>query len=496
MCGVIGVYYPGVPVVLDTILASEFIYHRGHDSSGIAVPHARGINRIADAGFFGDWPQKKREETLNAADRDLVALHIRYSTIGSKETLVRNAQPLVINGSDREGNDKVDLAICHNGHIYSSQVTERPGYETDVKQIAFPIYHELNQGTEPELVAGVTQMMKQTKGSYSFAGYVCSGENILFFFGRDPWGIRPLYWGKMEGGGIAVASEDVPLCNIEVGEKKRYKCVQIKKVPPGSLFIYDGERVHVHEIDCQREMECGFEFVYFSGYGRLGITDSRKSMGKCLWQENPIKADMVAPVPDSGKIYAQGFSEASHIPLVEGCLARNRYKGQRSFIQPTDMLRKKTIKRKITVTREIEGKKVILVDDSIIRGNTMGLVVKETWRARPEELHVLIGSPPICFPCYLGIDMKEMDQFLYIQFAEKLGYDKFHLDIYQDGSIKDEIIAGIGEFLGADSLSYLSYRGLQESLGKNHCFGCWNPRGYPQVFQNDILNIVKKLEHE
>jgi len=217
--------------------------------------------------------------------------------------------------------------------------------------------------------------------------------------------------------GIAVASEDVVLSNLEVGEQDRIRCKEIKRVPTGSLFIYDGSKLSVYELDSRPEFECGFEYVYFSSYGRKGITDTRKALGRQLWKESPIEADIVVPVPDSGKIHAEGFSEASGIPLVEGGLTRNRYKGQRSFIQPSDELWKKTIKRKMTATREMEKKKVVLIDDSIVRGNTISLVVDDVKKVNPEEIHIRICSPSVSFPCFLGIDMQEIDKFWYMQIA-------------------------------------------------------------------------------
>ncbi len=421
MCGVIGVYCEGVPVILDSILSSEFIYHRGHDSSGIATTEKNKIKKIADVGFFGDWSEEKRREIYEVSGNDIVSLHIRYSTMGSKEKLLKNAQPIVINSSDVEGKENLNLAISHNGHVFSKEVQKRPEYETDVKQIAFPIYDALSKGSEEELVGGVKKMMKQTKGSYSLVGFVFDSEKKTLFFCRDSLGIRPLYWAEVDGGGIAVASEDVVLSNLEIGEQERKKCEKIKKVPNGSLFVYNGGKLSFYEIDSRPEYECGFEYVYFSSYGRKGITDARKALGRQLWKESPVEADIVVPVPDSGKIHGEGFAETSGIPLVEGGFARNRYKGQRSFIQPSDELRKKTIKRKMTATGEMEERKVVLVDDSIIRGNTIGLVVEDARKVNPEEIHIRIGSPPVCFPCFLGIDMQEIDKFWYIQIAEKWG---------------------------------------------------------------------------
>lgn len=490
MCGVIEVYAPNTPVVLDSVLSSEFMYHRGHDSSGIGVPKEGEIKKIADVGFFGDWPEEKKKEIHEVSENDIINLHIRYSTIGSKEKLLKNAQPMVINYSDPEGKENLSLALSHNGHVFSKKVNRRPEYETDIKEIAFPIHDKLSGGTEEELLDGIKKMMKQTKGSYSFAGFIYDGEKKTMFFGRDPLGIRPLYWTEISDGGIATASEDVFLRNLEVGEKTRKKSKEIKKVPTGSLFTYDGKEVRSYEIDSRPEKECAFESVYFSSYGRRGITNSRKSLGKQLWRESPVEADIVVPVPDSGKIHAQGFSEASGIPLVEGGLTRNRYKGQRSFILPKD-LRKKTIKRKMTATREMKDKKVVLIDDSIIRGNTSRLVVEDVRETDPKEIHIRVGSPPIGFPCYLGIDMPSLDEFVYIRTAESMGYDKFDNRIYTDKAIKDEIIGKIGENLGVDSIAYLSYGGLKEVLGEEHCFGCWNPRGYPEIFREDVMELVR-----
>ena len=140
----------------------------------------------------------------------------------------------------------------------------------------------------------------------------------------------------------------------------------------------------------------------------------------------------------------------------------------------------------------MEGKKVILVDDSIIRGNTIELVVEEAKKVGPKEIHIRIGSPPVAFPCYLGIDMQNIDKFLFIQVAEELGYDKFDPEIFNDGEKKNKIIKKIGDRIEVDSIAYLSYEGLKKTLGLNHCYGCWNPDGYDEMFQKDMLRLAKK----
>jgi len=489
MCGVIGIFCEGVPIILDSILSSEFIYHRGHDSSGISTTDEGKIRRVADVGFFGDWSEEKKRELYELSGNDIVSLHIRYSTMGSKEKLLKNAQPIVINPSDVEGKENLSLAISHNGHVFSEEVKKRPEYDTDVKQIAFPIYDALSTGSKEELLSGFKKMMKQTKGSYSIVGFIFDGEKKKLFFCRDSLGIKPLYWAPLDKGGIAVASEDVVLSNLEVGEQDRIRCKKIKRVPTGSLFVYDGEKLSFYEIDSRPEFECGFEYVYFSSYGRKGITDVRKALGRQLWKENPVETDMVVPVPDSGKIHAEGFAEASGIPLVEGGLTRNRYKGQRSFIQPSDELRKKTIKRKMTATREMEERKVVLIDDSIVRGHTIGLVVDDVKRVDPEEIHIRIGSPPVGFPCFLGIDMQDIDKFWYIQIAEQMGYERSNPNVYNDGEIKNEIIAKMRYNLNVDSIDYLSYNGLKKIIGETHCYGCWNPDGYHKIHIKDVREL-------
>jgi amidophosphoribosyltransferase len=494
MCGVIGGYCRGVPIVLDSILSSEFVYHRGHDSSGIATIDGSKIRKVADVGFFGDWPEEKRGELNKLSGNDIVNLHIRYSTIGNKKKLLKNAQPFVINPSDVDGKEHLSLAISHNGHVFSTQVKKRPEYDNDIKQIAFPIYNKLSKGSEEELVKGVKKMMMQAKGGYSLVGFIYNGDRKRLFFCRDPLGIRPLYWAELDGGGIVAASEDIVLSNLEVGENERKRCKKISKVPAGSLFVYDGNKLNHYEIETGPDFECGFEYVYFSSYGRKGITKVRKALGRQLWKESPVEADIVVPIPDSGKIHGEGFADASEIPLVEGGLARNRYKGQRSFIMPSDELRKNTIKRKITATREIEGRRVVLVDDSIVRGNTINLVVEDVKTVDPEEIHLRIGSPPVCFPCFLGIDMQEIDKFWYVKVAEEIGCEKFDANIYKDSKIKDDIIEKMRYKLNVDSIAYLSYFGLRKVIGINHCFGCWNPDGYHKKLVEDMMSLAKNLK--
>lgn len=495
MCGVIGVYSPNNSVLRDAILSSEYISTRGSDSSGFAVPYKDEIKRVVGLGFFGDWPEEKRRkvDTFDTKEIDMVNIHLRYSTIGKddEEFLLRNAQPMVINPEDEDAISDLGMAISHNGHIYSNHVKKRPKYETDIKQIAFPIYESLNdKKIKDELTRGVEKMIKQTKGCYSFSGFIYNRDEYekIMFFGRDPLGIRPLYMAEINGGGLAVASEDIFLHNLEIGEERK-KCKGIKKVPTGTLFMYDGKKIESIEINSKEERECAFEHVYFSSYGREGIIEERKSLGRQLWKESPVDADIVVPIPDSGKVHAQGLSEESGIPLVEA-LIRNRYKGPRSFILPNDEVRKKTIKRKITASSGMTGKKVILVDDSIIRGNTIKYVVNETKRVEPEEIHIRIGSPPVGFPCFLGIDMPSLDEFIYVKTAEKSGYDRFDKRIYTDQKIKNEIIEKIKDDLKVDSLAYLSYDGLKKVLGENHCFGCWNPDGYPEIFRDDVLRLA------
>ncbi len=388
--------------------------------------------------------------------------HTRYSTAGSKA--MENAGPFLVT------NALGHIALSHNGEITNADrlrdellkqgLTFLTSSDTEVllMELAREIsIHGIN--------GGVKIAADRLKGAYAITFLI----NDRLYAMRDPLGIRPLIIGKMVSGYI-VASES---CALDINGAEI-----VRDVKPGELVEVTANGItSILTVPGRKLAHCMFEYVYFarpdSIIDNIEVFQTRLSLGRTLARESPVDADVVFAVPDSGRAQALGYSQESGIPYSEG-LIKNRF-SDRTFIMPTQQSRTSAIRLKLNVIQsEVKGKRIILVDDSIIRGNTMNHIVSLLRRAGAKEVHVRIGCPPVVAPCFYGVDMKTKDQFV------------------ANGRSVDEICKEIG----ADSLGYVSIRGLIESIGIGRdglCLGCLTG-DYPTTVSEEKYPRQKELE--
>jgi amidophosphoribosyltransferase len=463
MCGIIGIIggQTVAPLLHHGLLA---VQHRGQSSAGM-LTYDGNIHVTKDAGLVRDVFNE--EKKINKPGNIGIG-HTRYSTAGldDTESLKKNAQPeYLVNPF---------LAAVHNGNIYNCSemtgVTERtPRTDCDVQWLLLPMADKLyKKELSPEIIfSACEQLMRNLKGSYSVIYVADSGEKPYLFAMTDPRKIRPLALGKSDGR-YCITSE------TRVFKKINFEYV--KDIPGGSVVVIDPEgNVFEKQIIKKQELPCMFEFVYFSKpdsriNGR-SIHMTREDIGRFLAQEHPVDADIVMPVPESGRRYAIGFSRQSGIPFDEGIM---KDKQERSFIQQTQEHRDKIVEEGLSFLRAVlENQRVVLVDDSIVRGTNIRKIIWGMKNAGAKEVHVRIGCPPLIAPCYLGIDMRSRKEFI----ARDL-----------DGKIKswDQI----AQEIEADSLKYISIEGLKKAIGFEVCKGCIQfPEGYPPEMQDDVKKL-------
>ncbi|HHH79697.1 MAG TPA: amidophosphoribosyltransferase [Thermoplasmatales archaeon] len=466
MCGIIGII--GNKPVSRLIYHGLFsIQHRGQSSAG-KLTYDGNIHMYKDYGLVRDIFNEERKIDTPG---NVGIGHTRYSTAGMDdvESLKKNAQPeYVINPF---------LSAVHNGNIYNGneirKMTKRtPRTECDIQWLLLPMADQLydKKIDADAIFKAAEKVMRIAKGSYSAIFVTDSGDNPLLFAITDPRKIRPLVLGKKDGM-YCLSSE------TRVFKKIRFEYV--KDIPGGSVIVIDQQgNIFEKRIIKNEERPCMFEFVYFakpdSRINGRSVHNVRVEIGKKLAQENPVDADIVVPVPESGRRYALGFSRESGIPIDEGII---KDKAERSFIQQTQEKRDKIVEEGISFIRSVlEGKRVVLVDDSIVRGTNIRRLVKGIRDAGAKEVHVRIGCPPLIAPCYLGIDMRSKKEFI----ARK-----------KDGGIKSW--EEIAEEIGADSLAYISHESLKEAIGLNPCMGCIDfPDGYPREMRKDVEKLFMK----
>jgi amidophosphoribosyltransferase len=457
MCGVFGIHSPERDVARLTYFGLFALQHRGQESAGIAVSDAGRLTVLRDMGLVS---QVFSEQKLRGLRGQVAIGHCRYSTTGS--THWANAQPIVQHGPART------VALGHNGNLTNTGEL-RAGLLADGAR--------LNSTSDTEVIAAliardprplheaVAATMAKIEGAFS-AVLVAEGKLVGF---RDPDGIRPLALGRLEDDWI-IASES---CAFDlIGAEL------VAEVAPGELVIVDEKGCRTHQA-VERKAGgalCIFEFIYFarpdSRLRGVELHGARVRMGERLAQEAPVEADLVMPIPDSGTPAAIGFARASGIPFAEG-LIKNRYVG-RTFIQPDQALRDQGVRAKFNPLAEVAGKRVVVVDDSIVRGSTTRKIVALLFEAGAREVHIRVSSPPIVSPCFYGIDMADEDQL-----------------VAAGRSIEE-----IRELLGATSLAYLSLEGLQESTRRpegTFCRACLT-RIYPTRIPEDLR--LAKLRFE
>ncbi len=436
-CGVFGVYAPGSEVARLAYFALYALQHRGQESAGIATCEGGHITTLRDTGLVS---QVFDEQKLRALEGDMAIGHVRYSTTGGGSW--ENSQPVW-------RDDGREVALAHNGNLTN----------------AVELYNELRgrgisfRGTsDSEIIAAlisveearpienaVAAVMPRLEGAYSTV--VMTKRAVVAF--RDPHGVRPLSLGRLDGR-YCVASES---CAFDI-----IGAELLREVNPGELVALTEDGLESRQIvPTERTAHCVFEHIYFSRpdsrlEGRV-LQEVRGRMGEILAREAPVDADLVISVPDSGNPAANGFARVSGLPKDDG-LIKNRYV-QRTFIQPGQELRKHGLRMKFNPLPEIiSGKRVVVVDDSIVRGNTTKQIVGMLRDAGAREVHLRISAPPIRHPCHYGVDMSTREEMI------------------AHGRTVEEVAREIG----ADSLAYLSLEGVYEAVGTPrgvHCDACF-----------------------
>lgn len=442
-CGVFGVYSKEtMDVASQTYFALYALQHRGQESCGIVVNDKGIFSYHKDLGLV---PDVFNEGNLRKLGMGNIAVgHVRYSTTGKSNR--SNAQPLVVR------HIKGPMAIAHNGNLVNAREL-REKYElnggifhntNDTEVISYAITEQ--RLIQPSIEKAVEQAMYKFKGAYSLV--IMSPKKLIA--ARDPQGFRPLCMGETETGATVFASESCALDSI--GAKF------IRDVEAGEIIIVDENGVHSVKTHCgQKTSMCVFEYVYIARPDSViegsSVHQARLNAGKILWKESPVEADVVVGVPDSGLDAALGFSMASGIPYGVGFI-KNRYVG-RTFIQPSQSQRSNSVRIKLNVIRDVvKGKRVVLIDDSIVRGTTSARIVNLIREAGATEVHMRISSPPFTNPCYFGIDIDSKENLIACQMS----------------------IEEIAKEIGADSLGYLSIEGVKKIAGNakcNFCTGCF-----------------------
>jgi amidophosphoribosyltransferase len=441
MCGVLGIHAPERDVARLAYFGLFALQHRGQESAGIAVSNDARITALRDMGLV---TQVFSEDKLRGLRGDSAIAHCRYSTTGSARWA--NAQPIVHHGAART------VALGHNGNLTNAAELRRElagrgvrlSSTSDTEVIAALVAHD-----ERPLEQALAATMARIEGA--FAGVLLAEGKLVGF--RDAHGIRPLVVGRLDDDYL-LASET---CALDlVGAET------VREVSPGELVVVDRDGLRsVQALPAGENALCIFEFIYLARPDTtlrgVEIHGARVRMGERLATEAPADADLVIPVPDSGTPAAIGYARASGIPYNEG-LIKNRYVG-RTFIQPDQALREHGIKTKFNPLGDVEGKRVVVVDDSIVRGSTTRKIVAMLFEAGATEVHVRVSSPPIVSPCFYGIDMANE--------RELIGANRSVREI------RDEI--------GATSLAYLSLDGLQAATRRpegTFCRACLTRR-YP-----------------
>ncbi|MGC8765142.1 MAG: amidophosphoribosyltransferase [Brevinematia bacterium] len=450
-CGVFGVY--GISEASRYIyLGLNFLQHRGQESCGIVTSDGNSLYKQVGLGKVTDFFD---EEKLVYLEGFRGIGHVRYSTTGSP-TIV-NAQPITAVTS------KGALAIAHNGNIINAALIRnklikkgKMFYSTSDSEV---ILHLISDAPFDNLIESCRWAFSQLEGAYSLL--VLSRD--LLIAARDPLGFRPLSIGE-----IGTGLPDLPQTIVFSSEDSAFSIVEGKKirdVAPNEMIVTSENGIESFKIkeDPPRKKQCIFELIYFSKpssvvFDQL-VYDFRFKIGEILAREFPVEADYVIPVPDSGIVAALGYSKASGIPFAMG-LIRSHYIG-RTFIEPSQRIRDFGVKMKFIPVRElIEGKKVILIDDSIVRGTTSRKIVKMVRNFSPKEVHFRVASPPVRNPCFYGIDFSSPEELLATR-----------LTSYKE----------IADYIGADSVGYVSIEGMFKGTGlnpDNFCKACFDSK-YP-----------------
>ena len=461
-CGIYGVYSPTEDVSEMTYLGLFALQHRGQESAGIALTDGAWIDVKKGMGLV---TEVFRSELPHLDHAQIAIGHVRYATTGF--SLAANAQPLRVNYAGGA------LALAHNGDLTNAAWIRRDleskgtVFQTTIDSEVF--VHLIARSQKATIEERILETAQKVRGAFCLT---IMTENKLIGV-RDPQGFRPLCIGRTEEGGWVLSSET---CALDVNGASF-----VRDVLPGEMVVVENGALRSYRFTNGQDVaSCIFEYIYFARPDSIidgqSVHAARFEMGRVLARESGLRGDVVISVPDSGTTAATGFAYETGIPFAEG-LIKNRYIG-RTFIQPTQKQRDTAVKLKLSPVRSVvEGKSVIMVDDSIVRGTTSGKIVRLLRNAGAREIHVCISSPPITDPCYYGIDT----------------------------SVRKELISAtksleeIRDFIGADSLHFISIEGLRTcvpALNPDHmCYACFNNQ-YPVPEEDTALDVGDAITRE
>jgi amidophosphoribosyltransferase len=451
-CGIVGCFIPGENVARSAFFGLFALQHRGQESAGIATSEGDKINLKAKMGLVS---QVFREETLATLPGHLGIGHTRYSTMGGSKEY--NAQPLLAEGQRGE------IAVGHNGNVINApelrlEMAEEFGSNFEKTSDTEVIAELFAKAPGADWFEVSAYAMRRLKGAYSLA--IMTKDQLVAV--RDPLGIRPLCLGTLNGGYV-VASETAALDNLGADF--------VRELEHGETLVIDKNGIQSKIWSGAREAHamCVFEQIYFARpdsilNGELAY-ETRQRLGAEVFREHPVDADIVVGIPDSSTPHAVGLAAAAKIPYTEAII-RNRYVG-RTFIQPDQRSRAQGVQTKFNPMRQvIEGKRLLVVDDSIVRSTTITRVVKMLRRAGAKEVHVRVASPPIKSTCHFGVDMATLGELI----------------------AANKTVEEITEYIGADSLAYLSVEGLLRAVRapkNSYCTGCFTGN-YPIPVQLEM----------
>ena len=452
-CGVFGVYSPNKSDLVNIVYYGLYaLQHRGQESCGIVVNQDGVFYSHKDLGLLNDVFSK--DKLMSFPEANMAVGHVRYGTTG--KTNRNNCQPIEVN------HQKGKMALAHNGNL-SNAFELRNELElsgaifhstSDTETIAYIVTKErLKTNTIED---ALSQAMNQLDGAYSLI--LMSSQKLIC--ARDPYGFRPLCYGISEDGMYVVASESCAL--------KAVGASFVRDIEPGEIVIFSEDGVVSRKEHCKtkKKKTCIFEYIYFargdSVIDGISVHHSRKEAGRLLAKYHPVDGDVVIGVPDSGIDAALGYSQESKIPY-EISFIKNKYIG-RTFISPGQSSRLNQVKIKLSVIEEnVRGKRVILIDDSIVRGTTSGLIVKLLKEAGAKEVHMRISSPPFLYPCYYGTDIDSSEHLIACKHS----------------------IEEIGNIIGVDSLGYLLVNELKSLINsEDYCSSCFDGN-YPTKIPSD-----------
>jgi amidophosphoribosyltransferase len=438
LCSVVGIYknQNAAKKVFYSLFAMQ---HRGQEAAGISSNDNGKIHTIKDRGLVTEI---FKEEDFKVLKGDMAIGHTRYSTAGDDSIL--DAQPVYAKYGLGE------ISIVHNGNLTNKDEVRneliKKGAIFQTNMDTENIIHLIAKNQAPTLQERIVDAVKTIEGAYSL---IILSRNKMFAI-RDRFGFRPLSIGKIKTGGYIIASET---CAFElVGAE------YIRDVAPGEMVIFENNEMKSIQLFKSTPKKCIFEYIYFARpdsdvFGK-NVYETRVEMGKALARELPVEADMVVPVPDSGVASALGYAKESGIPFELGIM-RNHYVG-RTFIEPTQEIRDLKVKMKLSpIKHKIAGKKLVVIDDSIVRGTTSKRIVRMLKEAGAAEVHMRIASPASTGPCYYGVDTPDKDELI----ASKMSVEE------------------ICKYIEADSLAYLSIEGMLKSIKdkkEDYCFACFD----------------------